>query len=91
MPAQGWSVYLLKCADGTFYCGITSNIQKRLAQHNGELPGGARYTRGRRPVTMEAAIMCPDKSSALKLELFVKSLPRSKKTLFFHAQCPALS
>ncbi|MEG6593009.1 GIY-YIG nuclease family protein, partial [Desulfovibrio sp. 1188_IL3213] len=47
MTSDPWLVYLLECADGTLYCGITRDMERRLAQHNGALAGGARYTRGR--------------------------------------------
>ncbi|MBF0515457.1 MAG: GIY-YIG nuclease family protein, partial [Desulfovibrionaceae bacterium] len=40
-----WQVYLLECADGTLYCGVTTDLVRRLAEHNGEAAGGARYTR----------------------------------------------
>ena len=47
---MSWTVYLLKCADGTLYCGCTNNLTKRLAAHNrGQ---GAKYTRSRRPVAL---------------------------------------
>ena len=42
--ATHWHVYLLECADGTLYCGVTTDLARRLAQHNGLAPGGARYT-----------------------------------------------
>ncbi|MEG6502462.1 GIY-YIG nuclease family protein, partial [Desulfovibrio sp. 1214_IL3152] len=45
MTSDPWLVYLLECADGTLYCGITRDMERRLAQHNGALAGGARYTR----------------------------------------------
>ena len=41
-----WHVYLLRCADDTLYCGVTTDLDRRLAQHNGRLAGGARYTHG---------------------------------------------
>ena len=75
--ALGWVCYLLSCADGTLYCGITNDLRKRLAAHNaGE---GAKYTRGRSPVQLLYAEPCADKSAALKREMQIKSLPRSKK------------
>lgn len=74
-----WQVYLLECADGTLYCGITTDVERRLAQHNGFLPGGARYTSGRRPVRLLAVRNCSDKSEALRLELSVKARPRQRK------------
>ena len=78
-PEQAWHVYLLECADKTLYCGIARDPAKRLAQHNGTLPGGARYTHGRRPARLLASRVCGNKSEALKLERAVKSLPRAKK------------
>ncbi len=68
-----WHVYLLRCRDGSLYCGITSNLERRLAQHNGLVAGGARYTRGRRPVSLVASVPCACKSLALKLEARVKA------------------
>ncbi|MFW5734689.1 MAG: GIY-YIG nuclease family protein [Oceanidesulfovibrio sp.] len=74
-----WIVYLLECADGTLYCGVTTNMERRLAEHNGEAPGGARYTRARRPVRVAACAACPDRSAACKLEAQIKRLPRTEK------------
>jgi len=62
MEGNAWHVYLVKCADGTLYCGIAKDPVKRLAEHNGVLPGGARYTRGRRPVVLLASKTCSDKA-----------------------------
>ena len=80
-PDPVWHVYLLECADGTFYCGIAKDLQKRLAEHNGHLPGGARYTSGRRPVRLLGSRLCIGKNEALKLELAVKARPRNEKLL----------
>ncbi|HZF62525.1 MAG TPA: GIY-YIG nuclease family protein [Desulfovibrio sp.] len=82
MPDSTWLVYLLECADGTLYCGITTNIERRLGQHNGQVPGGARYTQGRRPVRLIASRTCACKGDALRLELAVKSRPRPQKLQF---------
>ncbi|MDX1353308.1 MAG: GIY-YIG nuclease family protein, partial [Thiomicrorhabdus sp.] len=46
---QTWFTYLLRCADNSLYCGVTTNLDKRLRQHNGELKGGAKYTKTRQP------------------------------------------
>ncbi|HEY7776636.1 MAG TPA: GIY-YIG nuclease family protein, partial [Kineobactrum sp.] len=43
-PSRPWCIYLLRCADGSLYTGVTVNLQRRLAQHNGTLGGGPRYT-----------------------------------------------
>ncbi len=72
-----WVCYLLECADDTLYCGITNDLDKRLAAHNaGE---GAKYTRGRAPVRLLHAEPCADKSAALKREMEIKALPRTAK------------
>lgn len=74
-----WSVYLLRCADDTLYCGTTTDVERRLAMHNGILAGGAKYTRSRRPVRLLACIGGLDRSAALRLEKAVKRLPRARK------------
>ena len=79
---SAWLVYLLECADGTLYCGITTNMNRRLHQHNGQLPGGARYTRGRRPVRLLASRACACQGEALRLEKAVKSRARNHKLQF---------
>lgn len=76
---MSWFVYLLRCADDSLYCGITTDVERRLAQHNGQLAGGARYTRSRRPVRLEACRVCADRSSALRLEACIKRVPRQEK------------
>lgn len=77
MPESPWFVYLLECADNTLYCGITTDTDRRVAEHNAGT--GAKYTRARRPVRMIAYRSCPDKSSALRLEIALKKLPRNRK------------
>lgn len=74
-----WNVYLLECADGTYYCGLAKRLDFRLAQHNGLRPGGAKYTRSRRPVKLLASRACGDKRTAYRLEYAVKAAPREKK------------
>jgi len=74
---NNWICYLLECADGTLYCGITNDLEKRLAAHNaGE---GAKYTRGRTPVAVRYQENCADKSTALKREIEIKRLSRVEK------------
>ncbi|MDR0816743.1 MAG: GIY-YIG nuclease family protein [Desulfovibrio sp.] len=80
--ASVWHVYLLECADGTLYCGVTNNLAKRVQQHNGVIPGGARYTKGRRPVRMLTSRACTCRRSALLLERVVKASPRAAKRDF---------
>lgn len=70
-------VYLLRCADDTLYCGWTVDLDRRLAAHTAGT--GARYTRGRRPVAIAAAWEVADRSSAQRLELRIKGMPRPDK------------
>lgn len=72
-------VYILKCRDQTLYCGVAKNLEKRVKEHNGLLKGGAKYTRGRRPVTLVYSESFETLSEALKKEAFIKRLKRSKK------------
>ncbi|MDJ0878068.1 MAG: GIY-YIG nuclease family protein [Halieaceae bacterium] len=74
-----WHVYLLRCCDGSFYTGIARDLERRLRQHNGELAGGARYTRGRRPVELAWSEPCADRGAAQSREAEVRKLPRSEK------------
>ena len=74
-----WSVYLLRCADGTLYCGVSVAVARRVAMHNGLLAGGAKYTRGRRPVMLLACAGGMTREEALRLEQRVKRLPRARK------------
>jgi putative endonuclease len=80
-----WRVYLLECADGTLYCGVTTDLTKRLAEHNGELPGGARYTAARRPVRLVASRVCKDRREACQLEWRIKRLRKGEKLSFFES------
>ena len=70
-------VYILRCADGTLYPGITDCLERRLAAHNSGR--GAKYTRGRVPVALVYREACPDKSAALRREYALKQLSRRGK------------
>lgn len=72
-----WFVYILECADGTLYTGITDDIPKRLAAH--DLGRGAKYTRGRGPVKLVYRESCADRSQALRREAAVKRSTRERK------------
>lgn len=77
MPALSWFVYLLRCADGTLYAGITTDLDRRLAAHNAGV--GARYTRARRPVELIHAEPAADRAEASRREAAIKKLPRAAK------------
>jgi putative endonuclease len=72
-----WFVYLVECRDGTYYTGVARDLDRRLAEHNAGR--GARYTRGRAPVTILAASRAMEKRAAYRLEWQVKQLPRRRK------------
>jgi putative endonuclease len=76
--AQRWFVYMLECCDGTIYTGVTTDVTRRLQEHNGAARG-AKYTRSRRPVRLLAAFPCTSRSLALREEIRIKRLSRRDK------------
>jgi len=78
-PAAGtsWSLYILGCADGSFYTGVTTDIDRRLQEH--QEGKASRYTRTRRPVVLVYREECGTRSQALSRECAVKSLSRARK------------
>jgi len=82
-----WHVYLLRCADDTLYCGITNDLDRRLAQHNRGT--ASKYTRTRTPVRLEVSAEVASKGDALRLELRVKACRRDEKIPFLASSRPA--
>ena len=80
LQRRGWYLYLVKCADGTLYTGITNDLQRRLGQHNSGT--ASRYTRSRLPVELVYRERCRGKSGALKKEHRIKSLSRKAKQAY---------
>jgi putative endonuclease len=74
---QTWHVYLLRCADNSLYCGITNNLDRRLAAHNAGT--ASKYTRARLPVSLAASVTVDGKSAALRLEMAIKKMPAGQK------------
>ncbi|EED36189.1 GIY-YIG catalytic domain protein [Luminiphilus syltensis NOR5-1B] len=74
-----WWVYLLRCTDGSLYCGVTNDLQRRLRQHNGDLAGGARFTGARRPVALVWSEEAADRSAAQRREAVIKRMNRRAK------------
>lgn len=72
-----YTVYILRCGDGTLYTGCTSDLPRRLATH--QSGKGAKYTRARLPVELVYQEPAPDKSQALRREAAIKRLPRWEK------------
>ena len=79
-----WTIYILECGDKTLYCGITNNIENRLKQHNGEIKGGAKYTRSRQPLELVYQESAISRSEALKREIVIKKRTRKTKTTLIH-------
>jgi len=69
--------YILKCADGTYYTGWTTDPDRRATQHNKGT--GARYTRARRPVKLVYVEPLADRRTAMKRERAIKALSRKQK------------
>lgn len=80
-PESQWFLYLLECAGGSFYAGITNNLDKRFKAH--QSGKGAKYTRANPPVRILASRPYADRSCASKAEAAIKKLPKSRKLGFF--------
>lgn len=74
-----WFVYILRCADNTLYTGITTNVDKRIKQHNGVNKNGAKYTQHRRPVQLVYQESSDSRSNASKRECSIKLLKKTQK------------
>ena len=74
---MAWYVYMLRCGDGSLYTGSTTDVERRLREHQGGT--GARYTRSHPPVTLAYAEEAPDRSAAQRREAAIKKLPRAQK------------
>jgi predicted GIY-YIG superfamily endonuclease len=70
-------VYLLRCGDGSLYCGWTNDLDRRVAAHSAGR--GGRYTASRQPVQLAAALPMPDRSAAMREEVRIKRLTREQK------------
>jgi putative endonuclease len=82
-------VYLLRCADGTLYCGWTVDLDARLARH--QAGQGSRYTRSRLPVELAWSHEAGSRSEAMREEARIKALPRAEKLRLLAAPAPARS
>lgn len=75
---QSWYVYILECSDRSYYCGVTTDLERRLNEHNNRA-SGARYTRARRPVELVYSEQMTSRSEACQREYFIKQLTRTQK------------
>ena len=76
-----WYVYLVRCADGTLYTGVATDLERRIAAHNAGR--GAKYTRSRLPVKLVYREAAADRAAAQKREHAIKRLPRPAKRALF--------
>jgi putative endonuclease len=74
-------VYILECADKSLYTGITTNLDRRLAEH--EAGKGARYTKGRGPFRLVYSEICEGRAEATRRETAIKLMHKAKKLLLF--------
>lgn len=79
MSASWWSVYIIRCGDGTLYTGITTDVDRRFAEHNSQGPKAAKYTRSKLPLAIVYRREVGSRSKASKEELRIKSLTRNQK------------
>ena len=75
---QAFSLYILRCADGTLYTGIAADVARRLAEHASS-PRGAKFLRGKGPLELVFEEVAGDRAEASRLEYRVKQLSRSDK------------
>ncbi len=85
-----WCVYMVSCSDNSIYTGITTDIERRMQQHNSD-KGGARYTRSRRPVTLVYLEYTESRSKAAKREYRIKQLSVEQKRSLIVAYTESLS
>ena len=78
---MNWVVYMLECADKSLYTGITTNLERRLAEH--KAGKGARYTKGRGPFRLVYSETCAGRAEATRRETAIKLLDKAKKRLLF--------
>jgi putative endonuclease len=76
-----WVVYMLECADKSLYTGITTNLERRLAEH--AAGKGAKYTRGRGPFRLVYSETCTDRAEATRRETAIKLMDKAQKRLLF--------
>ncbi|HED15074.1 MAG TPA: GIY-YIG nuclease family protein [Gammaproteobacteria bacterium] len=84
---NSWQVYILRCVDGSLYTGITTNLARRLQEHNGQTHCAARYTRSRQPVELVYHEPACDRTAAAKREYRIKQLSRPQKLALANSVC----
>lgn len=78
MASTEYSVYIVRCADDTYYTGIAADVTRRIAEHENS-PRGSKYLKGRGPLTLVFSASVGDRGSAARIEYRVKQLSRAEK------------
>jgi putative endonuclease len=82
-----WSLYLIRCADGSLYAGIATDVERRLEEHRAGGPRGAKYLRGRGPLELVLRVAIGPRSLATKVERRVKKLRKTDKERLLEEPC----
>jgi len=83
MNKTAYFTYIVQCSDNTLYTGITTDLERRIEEHNSS-DKGAKYTKARRPVTLVYREKHPDRSSASKHEYRIKKMSREAKKILIN-------
>jgi putative endonuclease len=79
---SNWFLYLIRCKNGKLYTGITTDVERRFAEHKSNDKRGSKYLRGKAPLTLVMKKKIGSKSMVLKIEAKVKKLSKIKKEMF---------
>lgn len=77
-----WYLYMVRCSDGSLYTGIATDVSRRLEEHERKGGKGAKYLRGRGPLTLVFSVEVGEKGQALRLERRIKGLTKAQKEKF---------
>lgn len=82
LKMNNWFLYVIRCKHGRLYTGITTDVERRFAEHSSDDKKGAKYLRGKAPLTLVMKKKIGSRSMALKMEARVKKLSKIKKEMF---------
>lgn len=74
-----WHLYIIRCSDATLYIGITTDVERRFVEHAGQGLRGAKYLRGKDPLSLVFTAPVGTRSEATKLEMKLKKRPKAEK------------
>lgn len=85
---DNWTVYIVRCSDNSLYTGITTDLAKRMKEHNSGNKSGAKYTRARTPVTLVYSEEAEDRSQAARREYEIKKMDKRSKEMMLKDKLP---